>query len=125
MPAGSRDFRVPRSQPSIRLAGYFQADPSNGFGAEVGYSSLGPNEAKFDQWAVSGYWSRTINARAGAFVELYRLMPASVGGPTSTFADAGVTYLLDKATQVDFRIGSGLNQQRDGWFIGAGVAFRF
>lgn len=125
LPLGSTDFRVRRSQPTIKFAGYYQIDSVNGTGWNVVYSSLGPSGGAFDQWAISGYWSRTINAKTGAFIEIYHLMPVSNGGPNATFADAGISYLLDKATQIDFRVGSGFNQKRDGWFIGAGIAFRF
>lgn len=123
--AGSADFRVRRSQPSLRFAGYYQIDSVNGAGWEIAWSSLGPDGARFDQWAVSGYWSRTFNTRFAGFAEIYQLMPISNSGPSTAFADAGVTYLLDKAIQIDFRVGTGFNQRRDGWFMGAGIAFRF
>lgn len=125
IPAGSNDFRIRRSQPTLKLAGYYQLDADDGAGWNVVWSSLGPNGGSFEQWAVSGYWSRSLNAKTGTFAEIYHLMPVSNGGPNATFADAGVTYLIDKATQVDFRVGTGFNQRRDGWFIGAGIAFRF
>lgn len=125
VPLGNNDFRIHRSQPSIRLAAYQQISATDGVGGEVGYSNLGPSGATFDQWAFSGYWSRTFNARTVGFAEIYHITPLSPGGPSGTFADAGVAYLLDKATQIDFRLGSGFNQKRDGWFIGAGIAFRF
>lgn len=125
LPLGSEDFLVRRSQPSLRFAAYQQLTTTDGVGVEVGYSNLGPGGATFDQWAFSGYWARTFNARTAGFAEIYHITPISAGGPSGTFADAGLTYLLDKATQIDFRVGSGLNQKRDGWFIGAGIAFRF
>ncbi len=125
LPAGDRDFRVKKSQPTLKFAGYFQADATNGYGWNVAWSHLGNAETEFHQWAVSGYWSKAINAKTGSFVEVYHLMPSTKGGPHVTFADAGFTYLLNKATQVDFRLGSGMNQRRDGWFVGAGVAYRF
>ena len=125
VPAGSHDFRIRRSQPSLRLAAFQQLNASDGIGGEVGFSNLGPSGASFNQWAISGYLSRTFNAKSAGFAEIYHLSPISANGPSATFLDAGVTYLLDKATQIDFRIGSGLNEKRDGWFIGAGIAFRF
>lgn len=125
LPVGSEDFRVRRSQPSLRLAGYQQLTAVDGIGAEVGYSNLGPSGANFGQWAFSAYWSRTFNAKTAGFAEIYHLTPIAQAGPNATFVDAGMTYLLSRAIQIDFRIGSGFNQKRDGWFMGAGVAFRF
>lgn len=125
LPMGSDDFRVRRNQPSVRISGYQQLNSVNGVGAEVGYSHLGSSSSSFHQWTFSGYWTRTFNGKTAGFAEVYHVTPTSAGGPHATFVDAGVTYLLDKATQIDFRVGSGLSQRRDGWFVGAGIAFRF
>lgn len=125
VPAGDRDFRVGRSQPSLTIAAYQQIDDQNGFGGSVTWSNLGKGVSEFHQWAAGAYWSRTLSSKAGTFLEIYQLMPSSKGGPHATFTDAGVSYLLDKATAVDFRIGTGLNQSRDGWFVGFGIGYRF
>lgn len=125
LPTGSDDFRVRRSQPSVRIASYQQISSVDGLGAEVGYSSLGPTKGTFDQWAFSAYWSRALNAKTGVFAEIYHLTPVTLEGPSATFLDAGVSLLIDKATQIDFRVGSGVNRERDGWFVGAGIAVRF
>lgn len=125
LPIGGDDFRVGRSQPSLRIAGYQQLTSLDGIGAEIGYSNLGPSGAAFTQWSFSAYWSRTLSAKTGTFAEIYNLTPITRGGPSATFVDAGISFLIDKATQIDFRVGSGLDQRRDGWFIGAGIAFRF
>lgn len=125
VPLGGPDFRVKRAQPTLKLAGYYQATAVDGLGWNVVWSSLGKDQTRVDQWAVSGYWSRTINARTGTFVEVYRLLPGGRGGRDSNYADAGIVYLLDKATQIDFRLGTGFDQRREGWFIGAGMSFRW
>lgn len=122
--AGSSDWRVKRSQPTVKVAGYYQIDPMNGIGWNVVYSDLGTKGSRFAQWALSGCWSRVVNTKTGAFLEVYRVMPTGKRGPEATFSDAGLTYLINKATQVDFRFGTGFNQKRDGWFLGAGIAIR-
>jgi hypothetical protein len=68
VPAGQRDLWVGRSQPTAKLAGYFQATPIDGFGWNLALSSLGKDDTEFTQWAVSAYWARTLSPRAGAFV---------------------------------------------------------
>lgn len=125
LPWGARDFRTDASQPTLKLAGYYQADSDDGLGWNVVWSHLGAGATDFDQWALGAYWSTTVNSKTGFFVEFYHLMPVSNGGPHATFFDTGVAILLDKATQIDFRVGSGLNQSRDGWTLGAGISFRF
>lgn len=125
LPMGDRDFQIDAHQPTLKFAGYYQADTDDGFGWNVVWSRLGSDPTDFDQWAFGGYWSRTVNAKTGAFAEIYHLTPDSNGGPDATYADFGLVYLLDKATQVNVRVGSGFDQQRDGWFVGAGIGFRF
>jgi len=125
LPWGSNDFRVDRAQPTVKLAAYQQTDASSGVGGNLVYTKAGARGGEFDQWAVSGYWSKTLDPRTGVFLEAYHIAQVSKNGPSATYGVAGVTYLLNKATQVDFRIGTGLNQSRDGWFVGTGIAWRF
>jgi hypothetical protein len=124
LPVGSDDFRVGDSQPTVKLAWYYQATGVDGFGGNLNAGFLGPDRG-FTQYAASLYWSRTLNAKTGTFLEVYRLMPVADGGPDADFVDAGVTYLLNSATQLDFRIGTGFDRRRDGAFVGAGISYRF
>lgn len=125
VPTGASDFTVDRNQPAIKLAWFFQADGDDGFGGNVVWSSLGSGEAEFDQWGLGIYWAKTLSQRTGLFLEAYKLLPSTKDGPDALFFDAGITHTLNPATQIDFRIGSGINQSRDGWFVGFGVAYRF
>ncbi len=125
VPAGSRGIRVARSQPTLKIAGYQQLDAANGWGWNVVYSHLGASVATFDQWAFSAFWAKSFSSRAGGFAEVYHVTPVSAGGSQATFADLGITYLVNPATQLDLRVGSGFHQRRDGWFAGAGISYRF
>lgn len=125
IPAGDRIFRVDRAQPTAKLAFYQQTDATTGVGGNVIVADLGIDSGRFTQYAASLYVSKTLNAQASAFLEVYRLMPISDDGPDANFADAGMAYLLNPRTQVDFRVGTGFDQKRDGWFLGFGVAYRF
>lgn len=124
LPSGTRPFRVNDTQPTAKLAWYYQATGVDGFGGNLNVSFLGL-ERSFTQYAASLYWSRTLNPKAATFLKVYRLMPLADGGPDADFVDAGVTYLLNPATQIDFRVGTAFNRSRDGAFFGAGVSFRF
>lgn len=124
-PAGDRAFRVDRAQPTVKLAFFQQADATTGIGGNLIASDLGIDSGQFTQYAVSVYLAKTLNAKTSAFLEVYRLMPLSDGGPDANFADAGVAYLVNPRTQVDFRLGTGFDQERGGWFFGLGVAYRF
>lgn len=125
VPAGSREFRQDKTQPTVKLAGYLQLDATTGVGWNLVASSLAAGDTRFGQYAVSGYVSKALNAKAAVFGELYSVMPTTKDGPDASFADAGVTYLLNKNTQVDFRVGTGFNSGRDGSWFGFGIAYRF
>lgn len=125
VPAGDQVFRVDRAQPTAKLAFYQQTDATTGFGGNLIAADLGIDSVRFTQYAASLYLAKTLNAKTSAFLEVYRLMPLSDGGPDANFADAGVAYLLNPQTQIDFRLGTGFDQNREGWFLGFGVAYRF
>lgn len=125
VPAGDRAFRIDRAQPTAKLAFYQQTDATTGFGGNLIASDLGIDSGRFTQYAASLYLAKALNSKKSAFAEIYRLMPLSDGGPDANFADAGVTYLLNPRTQVDFRLGTGFDQKRDGWFFGFGLSYRF
>lgn len=123
--AGGNDFRVNRSQPSIQVPWFHQLDATTGIGGMFSVSDLGPSAARFTQYGGGVYVSHVLNPKTTGYFEVFELAPLGKDGPNGAFADFALTYLVDKATQLDFRVGSGLNQKRDGWFVGAGIAFRF
>jgi hypothetical protein len=123
--SGDEDFRVNRSQPSIQTPWFLQLDSQTGVGGMLSVSDLGPSGSRFTQYGGGVYVSRVLNPKTTGYLEVYCISPLGAGGPDGAFGDLAVTYLVDKATQLDFRIGTGFNQNRDGWFIGAGIAFRF
>ncbi len=124
-PAGGPGLRADTLQPTVKLAAYLPVSATDGFGGNLVVASYTPQDAHFVQYAASVYWAHTFNPRLASFVETYGLTPLSRGTNGGAFADAGFTYLLDKATQIDVRYGSGFAQNRDGQFFGAGIAFRF
>lgn len=125
MPAGAAVFRVNRSQPTAKVAWEYSATTATTLGANLAVSDLGPSEARFTQYTATAYVNEAFTDRTGGFVEWYDLAPTQYAGSNGSFGDVGVTYLLDKATQIDFRVGSGFNQRRDGWYVGAGFSYRF
>jgi len=125
LPTGSRDFRTSRPQPTVKVAWEYASNTATTLGANLSVSDLGPNPERFTQYYVSAYINRTFSPKAGGFLEWYDVTPLEKDGTGGNFADVGTTYLLDNSTQVDFRIGSGFNERRDGWYLGAGISHRF
>ena len=125
IPAGGNDFRTDAYQPSAKIAADYPVNDNLSVGGNLIISDLGPNDGRFTQYGWSAYASTAIGPTSGWFVEGFNLLPESADGPDAMFVQTGVTHLIDKMTQVDFRIGEGLNRDRDGWWIGAGIAHRF
>lgn len=50
----------------------------------------------------------------GRLVEVYPPMASANRAQHATFSDVGVSHLLNRATVVDFRTGTGFNPSRDG-----------
>ena len=125
VPAGAQDFRTDAYQPAAKVAADYPVNDNVSVGGNVFVSELGPSGGRFTQYGWSAYASSAIGPTSGAFFEAYNLLPESDHGPDAIFAQAGLTHLVDKITQVDFRIGEGLRVRRDGWWFGAGVARRF
>jgi hypothetical protein len=124
-PLGGSALRANTVQPTVKLAAYVPVSATDGFGGNLVASYYTPDDAHFAQYAASLYWAHTYSPRLASFVEVYGLTPLSRAGGDGAFADAGFTYLLSRAVQIDVRYGSGFAQNRDGQFVGAGVAFRF
>ncbi len=125
VPAGARGLRGDRVQPTAKIAWYLPTGATDGIGGNLVVGDYSPADLRFAQYAASVCWAHTFSPRLASFAEVYGLAPVAYGGDNGAFADAGFTYLLNRATQVDLRYGSGFAQDRDGWFVGAGVAFRF
>ncbi|MDX2065020.1 MAG: transporter [Fimbriimonadaceae bacterium] len=123
--SGADAFRTNRAQPTAKLAFYFPTDAKTGIGGNLNLSDLGPYGGRYTQYAASLYVSRTFDGRTSGFLETFRVWPVSKGGPNPTFVNTGVLYLLNPRTQIDVRIATALNRPRDGWFVGAGVSYRF
>jgi hypothetical protein len=125
LPLGDRGFRVDRWQPTVQLPWFLMLDDQTGVGGMLSASDLGASGSRFTQFGGGAYVSRILNPQTTAYFEVYGITPLSPSGPSGGFANVCVTYLTDKATQLDFRIGSGFDQDRDGWHIGAGISVRF
>jgi len=125
VPIGAAPFRTNAFQPSGRLLVQYNTDANTQLFANLIVGTFGADSNAFVQFAFSEGVSYQLNPRFGLFFEAYSLLPEVQAGPTGSYADVGFTYLLNKRTQVDFRVGSGFDERRDGNFIGAGLSYRY
>jgi hypothetical protein len=113
------------AQPTVKLSYYQQLDAQTGVGGNLNAGQIGAGDGRFSQWATAIYLTRSLTPRTGSYLEFYRVMPIAEGGRYADFVNGGPTYLVNRRTQVDVRIGSGFNSGRDGWFAGVGFGYRF
>jgi len=125
LPYGSRLLRAPVYEPTVKLAADLPVGAADNLGGNILVSWLDSDQGHLTRYGFGAYWNHTLSSKLTSFVEVYGLNKEVPGGNGATFFDVGFQYLLNKATQVDIRYGAGTNQQQDGWFVGAGIAYRF
>ena len=89
---------------------------------------LGASRVPGDAWelAPSASLGRSFSSRVRGFAELYSLVPLlnESGAPTQHYANSGFAVLLSNNLQLDARVGAGLNDAADRYFVGFGFAIR-
>jgi hypothetical protein len=122
---GDDDIGAEDEQPFVKLLLGGEFSPRLSWGANAGYARASEGGERFDQLSGSFSLGIGVSERLGSFVEVYGFSEESEGGDTSTYADAGVTYLLNDDLQLDARIGTGVDGNDVDVFLGAGVIKRW
>lgn len=82
-------------------------------------------EDRYVHGLVSIMVSRTMGEMTTVFGELYTNAPAADDEDAEFVVQSGFTHRLDDDTQIDFRLGVGLNNQAPDWLVGFGFSRRF
>lgn len=122
---GDDDIGSEDEQPFVKLLLGGALSPGLSWGANAGYARASEGDDRFDRLSGSFSLGIGVSERLGAFVEVYGFSEESEGGDTSTYADAGVTYLLSDDLQIDARVGSGIDGNDVDVFFGGGVTKRW
>lgn len=83
------------------------------------------NGERFLQGQFSAYLSFPIAGTLSGFAEFYALTPNTKGSSAACYVDTGVLYLIDPRVQLDARIGFGLTDQSDSFYVGIGPSVLF
>jgi hypothetical protein len=122
---GSRSVSNRDLEPTIKLIGSW--DLGSGFSltsnAIATYASSGGQ--RFIQGAGSAMLSYTVTDSLSLFVEYYVVGPRTKGTDAAHSIDFGGAYLLNERIQLDARLGFGLNNQADNFFVGTGISLLF
>jgi hypothetical protein len=85
----------------------------------------GTGEA-FTEWAQSWTVAYSLCDKVGAYTEWFALIPHSADTATTQhYFNGGFTYLINNDIQLDIRVGKGLNDAADDYFIGTGLSLRY
>ncbi|MBI4290548.1 MAG: transporter [Betaproteobacteria bacterium] len=125
--SGSAAFRGSGVAPSLRLVAEWELPGDAAFGVMPGLAwNKDDNAARYGSAILAATYSRPLAGSLRGFVELAgrELRSKRHGGNQVTF-DAGLTYALDKDTQVDAAINLGLNRDTPDALVTIGFSKRF
>lgn len=124
LPVGEGDLRANEWNPTLKLAATTSLGKDT-FGGNLAIARLGSGTGRFDQAALSLFLARPMNGANTLTGEVWVVDRVSRGSRGAGFASIAISHLLDNDRQLDLRLGSGLNQSRDGWFLQGGFSVRF
>jgi hypothetical protein len=127
VPTGSDEVSDDAYQPEVKVALEWELSDSLGIGVNLGYSRPSDGGERFDQLFATVSAGISISPSVGAFVEVYAFNRADASGSSATYADTGLSYLVNPNLSLDARIGFGLGNDVEGSesFVGIGVSRRF
>ena len=124
LPTGTGSERGRDLQPTVKLCLGFDLTQRLGLGVNANYSYISDDTGHYSQFNPSASFGYTLTDRVGSYFEYYGFYPEGQR-PKTHYFDTGLTYLINNDTQLDVRIGAGLNGASDDFFIGTGGAVRF
>jgi hypothetical protein len=127
LPTGADAFTSDSVDPGVILAWAYDLGESGwSVAGNAGVSSLGDGaDDRFEEFSASLALGIPLTGALGAFAEYYTFLRNGAGSGPEHYFNTGLTCLLGPNTQLDARVGAGLNERSDDFFAGVGVSFRF
>ncbi len=124
-PSGSGQYRETHVQPHLVLTAALPLTDKIELQSNLGYADNSQNGEIFSKFYFSSAFGFSLSKRWGAYAEYYTLLPGSRGGSNANYVNGGLSYLVNNDTQLDVRLGFGLNSPQPDYFLGAGISLRF
>jgi hypothetical protein len=128
VPTGSTSFTANRVLPGFNLLYGWDVTETAWIAGGTSCNVL-VNDDTFvasDTWATSMSLGDQITDRLGYFGEWFAIVPDDPAEKSVlNHVDGGLVYLLTDDIQWDVRIGKGLSQNSDDYFVGTGMGIRF
>lgn len=125
LPTGSALFSGGRALPGANLV--YSWDAPGGFslaGSTQVNLAVADGDDSYAEWAQSAVAGAGLGTRGGVYGEWYAFLPTGADAPKEHYFNAGLTWLTTDDAQWDMRIGIGLNDAADDFFVGVGAAIR-
>ncbi|MEW6506216.1 MAG: transporter [Bacteroidota bacterium] len=122
-PTGSREVTAKIVELGFKIAASHNLNEKLGLGLNVGAISINNNDARQIMSIASIAFGISLSNNFSTFVEAFtEKLP---GTNWQTYCDLGITYLLNKSSQLDFYLGKELSSKEASLIIGCGFSFAF
>lgn len=125
LPTGASAFGENETQPEVKLALAWDLSPRVSLGSNLNFAWPSEEGERYTEPAGSLTVGFSLAERTGAYLELFGFAPSGRARPNSSYADGGLTYLVNDDFQLDARVGAGLSGARPDYFFGVGASRRY
>lgn len=125
LPTGASGKTSGDSDPNLGLLWSYDLTDDLGIAGNVNFAVPTSEKGRFLQTSASVSMGYSLTDELGAYVEYYGFYNNDRNTDAAHYANGGVTYLITDNFQVDVRVGAGLNEEADDFFVGTGFAWRF
>jgi hypothetical protein len=122
-PTGSREVTAKIVEFGFKIAASHNLNEKLGFGLNVGAISINNNDTRQLMSLASISIGLSLSNNLSTFVEAFT--EKLLGANWQTYYDLGITYLLNKSSQLDFYLGRELSSKEASLLIGCGFSFAF
>ncbi|MFN7963678.1 MAG: transporter [Thermoanaerobaculia bacterium] len=125
VPSGARALRESAWQPGLAMALGWTLSPSFDLSANLGAEWDREEGRRFTSGFASVSLGWSAGEKLGLYGEVYGFSREHPGGQEASYADAGITWLVNPDLQLDLRAGTRLTHGDNRFTTGAGVSYRF
>ncbi len=125
LPTGASGKTSGDVDPLLGLLWAYDLTDELALAGNVNFAVPTSEKGRFFQTSASVSLAFSLTDDLGAYVEYYGFYNNDRNTDAAHFANGGFTYLITDNFQVDVRVGAGLNEEADDFFVGTGFAWRF
>jgi hypothetical protein len=125
MGGGGSEVSEQTVQPTVKLLASWDVGKKLTITVNGNIKYASTDRARFIQGAGSVQASYAFTDKLSLFGEYFVVGPREKGTDAAHSVDFGGSYLLDPRVQLDARIGAGINNAADNFFVGAGISVLF